>query len=380
MGKNFFSFKKITTRAYLDSIGKIKNFAKQTDDKLCLYYSVNNFIQLSPFIVKKPLYELARFQNACMQYQPKEKCSGDEGFPWGVVRDILSNKEEIDNEIETLLLIRDSDTERLSKKHRVDLEIEQIILKTRSIRLSPENSFISEFIDKLQRDIYSLRMSNLRIFEDERWERIKSMYSSWENLEESAKSLQLSLSREDDDRRNLRYVYTELTKYPCLFVEKSYFDDFEKELFDPSRNNDPYFPSYGFILNVQEPELQRPPFTHAIILLRLYPFSLHGTQPFIVLDSEDRKIRQFSDPQSFLSFLKGRFILNEYYSIKGDLRMEGKRRSFLPLLEELCQKYQCIEPEPEGFPAVPAGVAAAGGGGGEDLVGGQTFYSFVHLS
>ena len=90
------TIEKIATRAYLESIPQIENFALQTDDNLCVLHSVNNLVQLSPFIREKPVYTLELFQESCKRffkrtysYRHTAQCDGTNGFSIYVVKEAL---------------------------------------------------------------------------------------------------------------------------------------------------------------------------------------------------------------------------------------------------------------------------------------------------
>jgi hypothetical protein len=206
----------------------------------------------------------------------------------------------------------------------------------------------------------------------------------------------------------------QLLSYPVLatsFVfipSKKFHDQLFTDEFTVFNNSNPTLVNLGYILDLTQ-EVDE--YTHAVCVIRQYPFSTIGDQTLLVLDSCVKTVLKFPNYQEmieyFMDFYTGlkSFIAIYRYSRK-QYEEEERRAKIRSIYQQIDASLSTLLDKPEvslppplsdlraaagggasaaaggGASAAAGGggaSAAAGGGGGDVMEGGQTFYSFYSL-
>jgi hypothetical protein len=425
--------KKIATRAYLESIPQIGNFSLQheLEDTLCVFYSVNNFIQLSPFIREKPLYPIELFQEECKTFAYGQRmqidCSGKSGFDLRVAKRVLDpylDWLEFDSYHQGrqfthgLQRVKDKVLEYHQNTKKLDDEIAHLLESMDSAAAKLEQGpydkiqeFISLYEEALEGD------DPYRLFyahpdpeqESALWIEVKAilspipmLYMPLDNLPRA--TLEFGDNKRgprkilEDARRNvevtlqclsnpvLRVKYTQITQWKDN--ENGFLDpDFTDEFTDARRHADRTLTNYGYILGVAFSRSESMGGGHAICVVRQYPFEKHGDQSLVVLDSGEKTVQRFPSYIEMNQYLRKRLPggkLEDFLSIYGYSRKRDEPNARRGVIQSMYQQNLTylnglIAQETPAASSASSAASTGGGAGSSSLGGGQTFYSFFSI-
>jgi hypothetical protein len=385
------------------------------------------------------VYPLELFQEECKRLFTTD-CTGKIGFHMDVASAVLSpNLSMLESDNYHQGSYFGNGIERLKEEIKANKRIlmqKYGQIKEHLIEMSPENlppekgpyDKVEQFLSLYSQKFATIEPEGLAglegLFSTELWNEVQSILKPiYETGYEGSSIKTLRYIHEDTTdfihfKRSLREPILrvqrefrssiQLLSYPVLtttfvfIASKKFHDQLFTDEFTVYNNSNPSLINLGYILDLTQ-EVDE--YTHAVCVIRQYPFSTIGDQTLFVLDSGVKTVLKFPNYQEmieyFMDFYTGlkSFIAIYRYSRK-QYEEQERRAKIRSIYQQIDASLSTLLDQPEvslppplsdlraaaggGASAAAGGggaSAAAGGGGGTGNVmeGGQTFYSFYSL-
>ena len=319
----------------------------------------------------------------------------------------IDKTEELD--IDGILRIIKEKT-RLVKQSEDDIKfILSYFLKLAKRQVQSKSAQIIEFVENYKSQFFDIKRNLIYTIHEE-WNKLEAELMRDEGLkeyrydslrEETEKYNQLRFDLEEYIRERYKETVTKMTyfSYPVLRVlysplsvtlSDSFGDsEFVKEFTSTDRHPSSKHPNYGYILDViyHENQVSYSSQGHAVCLVRLYPFSTVGTQAFLILDSFDRQLIQFSNVRDMIQFLRDKYkYLRSFYLIDGDLSKLVRRNKCRALIQQLQvdllsspyaqELLKSTSTSSSSSSSSSSSLSSGSGAAGGSLGGGKTYFYF----